>query len=79
MTALPGLRAALTARPFAHRGLWSAEAPENSLAAFEAACAGAWIHGEAGRRAGPGLISEDLEGRVPEILAALLSPNLAPN
>ena len=42
MTALPGLRAALTARPFAHRGLWSAEAPENSLAAFEAACAGGY-------------------------------------
>lgn len=29
--------AALTARPVAHRGLWNANAPENSLAAFDAA------------------------------------------
>jgi len=29
----------LTARPVAHRGLWGPGAPENSLAAFEAACA----------------------------------------
>jgi len=31
--------ARLSARPIAHRGLWSATAPENSLAAFEAAAA----------------------------------------
>jgi NAD(P)H-hydrate repair Nnr-like enzyme with NAD(P)H-hydrate dehydratase domain len=30
------------------------------LPAFEAACAGAWLHGEAGNVAGPGLIAEDL-------------------
>jgi glycerophosphoryl diester phosphodiesterase len=29
----------LTARPIAHRGLWGADAPENSLRAFEAAAA----------------------------------------
>lgn len=35
--------------------------------AFEAACIGAWMHGEAGQEAGPGLIAEDL----PEVLPAV--------
>jgi hydroxyethylthiazole kinase-like uncharacterized protein yjeF len=35
--------------------------------AFEAACIGAWMHGEAGAEAGPGLIAEDL----PEVLPAV--------
>jgi hydroxyethylthiazole kinase-like uncharacterized protein yjeF len=39
---------------------------------FEAACAGAWIHAECGAAHGPGLISEDLPGLAPAILAKLL-------
>jgi hydroxyethylthiazole kinase-like uncharacterized protein yjeF len=39
---------------------------------FEAACAAAWLHAEAGRTFGPGLISEDLPDRIPAILCELL-------
>ena len=35
--------------------------------AFEAACIGVWMHGEAAGEAGPGLIAEDL----PEVLPAV--------
>ncbi len=38
------------------------------LAPLHAACAGAWIHGEAARRFGPGLIAEDLPAVVPVVL-----------
>jgi glycerophosphoryl diester phosphodiesterase len=40
VTLSPGLDLPLTGRPIAHRGLWRAGlTPENSLAAFQAACA----------------------------------------
>ncbi len=41
------------------------------MGAFEAASAGAWLHGETGRHAGRGLIAEDLPGQLPKALAAL--------
>jgi NAD(P)H-hydrate epimerase len=39
--------------------------------AFAAACAGAWLHGDAAGRFGPGLIAEDIPELLPEVLAAL--------
>ncbi len=41
------------------------------MPAFEAACAGAWIHAEAGSGFGPGLISEDLPELAPVVLEGL--------
>jgi hydroxyethylthiazole kinase-like uncharacterized protein yjeF len=39
-----------------------------TMSPFEATCAAAWLHGEAARRLGPGLLAEDLPRIVPEIL-----------
>jgi hydroxyethylthiazole kinase-like uncharacterized protein yjeF len=39
--------------------------------AFAAAAAAAWIHGQAARRIGAGLIAEDLAGALPAVLRAL--------
>jgi hydroxyethylthiazole kinase-like uncharacterized protein yjeF len=41
------------------------------LDSFDAACAAVWIHAEAGAAFGPGLISEDLPGLAPRVLARL--------
>ena len=38
---------------------------------FEAAGAGAWLHGEAGNEAGPGLVSEDLPDALPKVYRRL--------
>uniref|UniRef100_B0SZQ4 Bifunctional NAD(P)H-hydrate repair enzyme n=1 Tax=Caulobacter sp. (strain K31) TaxID=366602 RepID=B0SZQ4_CAUSK len=43
------------------------------MESFEAACAGAWIHAEAGAAHGPGLIAEDLPSLAPAVLAALFA------
>jgi NAD(P)H-hydrate epimerase len=43
------------------------------LPAFEAACAGVWIHAEAGASFGPGLIAEDLAELIPGVLRRLLT------
>ncbi len=39
------------------------------MPAFEAACAGAWLHGEAGSLAGPGLLAEGLPALLPPAMA----------
>lgn len=41
---------------------------------FESACAAVWIHGEAGRYIGPGLVASDLPELIPAILARLINP-----
>jgi NAD(P)H-hydrate epimerase len=41
------------------------------MPAFEAAAAAAWLHGEAARDFGPGLIAEDLPESLPAVLARL--------
>ena len=42
------------------------------MAAFEATAAAAWLHGEAARAFGPGLIAEDLPEQLPRVLCGLL-------
>ncbi|HEX2843522.1 NAD(P)H-hydrate dehydratase [Hyphomicrobium sp.] len=42
------------------------------MPAFEAAAAGAWLHGAAAQDFGPGLIAEDLPERLPAVLARLM-------
>jgi len=44
------------------------------MQAFEAACAAAWLHGEAAREFGPGLIAEDIPEALPQVLRALELP-----
>jgi len=41
------------------------------MPAYEAACAGVWMQGEAARLFGPGLIAEDLPGMLPVVLKEL--------
>ncbi|HEX3881594.1 MAG TPA: NAD(P)H-hydrate dehydratase [Stellaceae bacterium] len=41
------------------------------VAPFEAAAAACWMHGAAARRAGPGLVAEDLAGALPAVLSEL--------
>ncbi len=42
------------------------------MPAFEAACAGVWLHGQAGQAAGPGMIAEDLDEGLRTVLRDFL-------
>ena len=42
-----------------------------NVPAFEAACIGVWMHGEAAHEAGPGLIAEDLSETLPAVFRRL--------
>ena len=48
-----------------------------SMPAFEAACAGVWLHGAAATAFGPGLIAEDLPETLPQVLRSLAPLGLA--
>jgi len=41
------------------------------MTGFQGACAGVWLHGEAARLFGPGLIAEDLPDMLPQVLQEL--------
>jgi NAD(P)H-hydrate epimerase len=43
------------------------------MSGFAAAAAAVWLHGEAGTKLGPGLISEDLPEALPKVYAKLLA------
>ena len=42
--------------------------------AFEAACAGVWMHGAAARAFGPGLVAEDIPEQMPRVFRELYAP-----
>jgi NAD(P)H-hydrate epimerase len=42
------------------------------MPSFEAACAGVWLHAEAGARFGPGLVAEDIPEGLPGVLRELM-------
>ena len=44
----------------------------SGMAAFEAACAGVWLHGRAGELAGPALIADDLPDHLTAAVAECL-------
>ena len=48
------------------------------MESFDAASCGAWLHGAAGTGFGPGLISEDLPGLIPAVLAKLYAERNPP-
>jgi len=73
---------AQAARDRGYEEIWMAEvsggdsyalagAVAQGMPGFEAASAAAWLHGEAGHEAGPGLIAEDLPEQLPKLYRRL--------
>lgn len=52
-------------------GIISSLVGHNKMEAFEAACAGSWIHSQLGELLGPGLIADDLVDNIPLIVKNL--------
>ncbi|MFN3845975.1 MAG: NAD(P)H-hydrate dehydratase, partial [Paracoccaceae bacterium] len=82
--AAPGGRCAVNAAVFDRAAPWLATAGSGDVLAgfitgllargfspFDAACTGAWLHVEAARSFGPGLIAEDLPEELPKVFSAL--------
>jgi ADP-dependent NAD(P)H-hydrate dehydratase / NAD(P)H-hydrate epimerase len=80
----PNGRAAVNAAVYDRAAPWLATAGSGDVLAgfitgllargfapFDAACAGAWLHVEAARSFGPGLIAEDLPEELPKVFRAL--------
>lgn len=49
----------------------------SGMAPWEAACAGAWLHGRAAVHAGHGLVADDLPARIPQAITDALGSNRA--
>ncbi len=82
----PGGRAVVSAASYGRAAPWLATAGSGDVLSglvtgllarggwpIDAAVTGTWMHVEAGRRIGPGLIAEDLPEAIPAVLASLLS------
>jgi len=82
--AAPSGRAAINAAVYDRAAPWLATAGSGDVlagfitgllargfSAFDAACTGAWLHVEAARSFGPGLIAEDLPDELPKVFRAL--------
>lgn len=80
----PSGRAAINAAVYDRAAPWLASAGSGDVlagfiagllargfSAFDAACTGAWLHVEAARRFGPGLIAEDLPEELPGVFRSL--------
>ena len=52
-------------------GIISSLVGHNKMKAFDAACAGSWIHSKLGELLGPGLIADDLVDNIPLIVKNL--------